>query len=77
MMRHEPTHRRLFARQTTFIQRIDAYANDCLKPVTVSTAAERGGQRSLHSGHSPSQALKARAFGPIHAWCNKASQEHP
>jgi hypothetical protein len=52
MMRHESTHRRLFARQTKFIQRIYADANDCLIPVTVSTAAERGGQQSLRSRHS-------------------------
>lgn len=47
MMRHASTHLRLFARQATFIQRIQASANDCLMPVAVSTAAERGGQQSL------------------------------
>jgi len=40
MMQHASTHRRLLVRQTTFIQRIYASANDCLMPVTVKTAAD-------------------------------------
>jgi len=50
-MRHASTHRRLLARKTTFIQRIYASANDCSMPVTVSTAADHGGQLPLRSGH--------------------------
>jgi hypothetical protein len=47
MMRHASTHRLLLARKTTFIRRVYASANDCWMPVTVSTAAQRGGRHPL------------------------------
>ena len=73
-MRHESTHRRLFDRQTTFIQRIYAYANDCLIRVTVSTAAERGGQQSLLS-RRPTRAAQGCIRSPD--WCSATACDRP
>ncbi len=70
MMRHASTHWRLFVRQTTFIQRIFASPNDCLMLVTVSTAAERGGQQSLQSGRLPIRSVWQQRIG------NRPSQAH-
>jgi hypothetical protein len=52
MMRHASTHRRLFARQTTFIQYIDAYTNDCCRLVLVIffATADTEGRRSRSLG---------------------------